>query len=203
MKLLTAVVIINVVLFASVSLNWAEEIPQSSADTLQEHRSLEAIEFLSGFGFGEMRDKDNARIYPLILNLDFDLSRPAERIGLYPPGMLQFVLEPYFFTYDQPETNIEAGVAFLIKVGFVPKTWRFQPYFKGGIGLSYMTLRTHEQGEKFNFIEYGSMGAHYFIDDNWALTAEYRFRHLSNADMASPNKGINTKFVIAGLTYRF
>ncbi|MCG8432121.1 MAG: acyloxyacyl hydrolase [Candidatus Omnitrophica bacterium] len=203
MKYLPVVLISTAAIFGAVTLNSARAQEQPSLPGSEKEHALEAVEFLSGFGFGELRDKDDARIYPLILDLDFDLTKPAQRIGLYPPGLLQFVLEPYFFTYEQPDTNIETGLAFLIKIGFLPKSSRLQPYFKAGAGLSYMTLQTHEQGDQFNFIEYGSLGAHYFIDENWAFTAEYRFRHLSNADLATPNKGINTKFIVTGLTYRF
>jgi len=66
-----------------------------------------------------------------------------------------------------------------------------------------MTLHTREQSTQFNFTEQASIGMHYFFTKNTAFTAEYRFRHLSNADIRQPNRGISTNFVTAGITYKF
>jgi lipid A 3-O-deacylase len=69
--------------------------------------------------------------------------------------------------------------------------------------MTYISLHTHEQGSQFNFIEYGGLGVNYFVRKNTALTLEGRFRHLSNAGIASPNTGINTYFIVAGISERF
>lgn len=177
--------------------------PRQLLPARAEHRSLAAVEYLCGFGTGDIRDKDEAQIFSLMPGLDFDLRRLAERINLYPPGLLQLRIEPFVNFLAAPESDLEAGVSFLLKIGFVPEDHRFQPYFLLGPGLIYMTLQTREQDTQFNFIECGALGAHYFIDNHWALTAEYRYRHLSNAGLRTPNKGIDTTFILAGLTYRF
>jgi opacity protein-like surface antigen len=69
--------------------------------------------------------------------------------------------------------------------------------------MLYMTQHTLEQGTQFNFLEQGAAGAHYYLNNNLAITADYRFRHVSNAGIDEPNGGINTSFFLLGATYRF
>jgi hypothetical protein len=95
------------------------------------------------------------------------------------------------------------GNAFAFKIGLVPETWKVQPYIKLAAGMLYMSQHTYEQGTQFNFIEYGGAGMHWFFKENIALTAEYRFRHLSNCDIDEPNGGINTSFGLVGIYYKF
>lgn len=119
------------------------------------------------------------------------------------PGLLQFVLEPFAFYVYKPDNNIEIGNNFLIKIGLTPDTWKLQPYFKGGVSFLYMTQHTLEQGSQFNFNECTGAGFHYFFRPNMAFSAEYRYRHLSNAGIAHPNSGINSNFYLCGISYKF
>jgi predicted porin len=66
-----------------------------------------------------------------------------------------------------------------------------------------MTLHTKEQATQFNFIETVGVGAHYFFKKNLAFSLQGRIRHLSNADIETPNSGIETYSVLVGLTQTF
>jgi predicted porin len=88
-------------------------------------------------------------------------------------------------------------------MGLVPETWKFQPYFKLGAGLLYMTLHTREQSTQFNFTEQCALGIHYYFTKNTAFTLEGRWRHLSNSGIKHPNHGINTCFINTGVSYKF
>lgn len=166
-------------------------------------KSLEAIEFLSGFGKGSLRSKGSYRLIPLIVDFDFDLKPLAKKINLNPSQLLQFQVEPFFSPAFEPKANIEIGTAFFLKFGILPQTSKFQPYVKGGAGLVYMTLQTREQGTQFNFVDQVGVGFHYFFRANTALTLEGRARHLSNAGIDQPNKGIQTYFALLGISYQF
>ncbi len=167
-------------------------------------KCLEGIEFYTGFGWGKLvRGKRNLNIIPFIVDFDFNLKPLIQKLKLKPKQLVQFQLEPFLSGISSPEGGIETGVSFLFKVGILPQTSKFQPYGKIGIGMNYMTLHTNEQGTQFNFTEQGGIGMHYFFRKNLGLTLEGRIRHLSNAGIDQPNHGINSYFVLTGLTYEF
>lgn len=179
-----------------------ETTPQ--APEVKQAKCLSGIEFLSGFAWGKLRlATRNYNAVPLMVDLDFDLKPLLEKINFRPRPLVEFVVEPFVSFVSAPRSNAEIGTAFLIKVGFLPQTSKIQPYFKGGLGMLYMSLHATEQGSQFNFIEYGGLGLHYFFRKDTALTLEGRFRHLSNASITSPNTGINSYFVLGGITKKF
>ncbi len=166
-------------------------------------KCLQGIEYFTGFTQAKLRQKGSYSGFPLMVDFDFNLKPLTEKIGFNPPGLLQFILEPFINPIYRPDGNLEAGNSFLIKIGFLPEDFKFQPYFKGGVGLVYMTQHTREQSTQFNFIEYAGGGIHYFFKKNTALTLECRFRHLSNAAIKEPNKGITSYFALIGMSYLF
>ncbi|MDD5155578.1 MAG: acyloxyacyl hydrolase [Candidatus Omnitrophica bacterium] len=164
---------------------------------------LVGIEYLTGFAQAKLREKGSYSAVPMMVDFDFNLKPLTKKIGFNPPGLLQFQLEPFINPVYRPDSNVEIGNSFLIKIGFLPDNFKFQPYFKGGAGLIYITQHTREQSTQFNFVEYAGCGIHYFFNKNTAFTVEGRYRHLSNASIKQPNKGIDTYFFLAGLSYLF
>ena len=193
MKKLTVILIICFLAgnFCFIASSQADEGKKSS---------LKGIEVLGGYAQGNVHEEKHYKLVPLFVDFDFDL-KPLFAKNY--PGMLQFVEEPFFAYAFSPHKNIEVGNNFLIKFGLVPETWKLQPYLKAGVGIVYMTEHTRQQGTQFNFNEYIGFGIHYFIRNNFALTGEYRYRHLSNADTASPNRGIETWYGLVGISYLF
>lgn len=164
---------------------------------------LQGVEFLSGFGTGQLVRERDYQLVPLFVDFDFDLRSLLTKRNINPPGLLQFVLEPFVSFVTSPNNNAEFGNNFLIKIGILPETSKFQPYFKGGVGLLYMTQHIRDQGTQFNFNELAGIGMHYFFQKNIALTLEYRFRHLSNSGIKKPNHGINNDFGLCGISCLF
>ncbi|MFH1441352.1 MAG: acyloxyacyl hydrolase [Candidatus Omnitrophota bacterium] len=166
-------------------------------------RSLKGIELLSGFGKSKLREQGNYYLTPIIFDLDFDLNPILKNKGINLPGLFEFQLEPFISIVNKPNSNIEVGNTFILKLGILPETFKFQPYIKAGVGFLYMSQHTREQATQFNFLEQGGVGVHYFFNKNLAVTADWRLRHVSNAAIKQPNKGINGRFYLLGLTYRF
>lgn len=186
--------IIAVVLFLYLGAIRAEETKA---------KTLKSIELLTGFGWGRLRAKQNYNLYPLIVDFDFDLRPLAKKFNLQPPQLLQFQIEPFISFVSSPDSNIEAGASFFFKMGLLPQSSKFQPYGKIGTGIVYMSQHTKEQATQFNFIDQAALGMHYFFRKNTAFTLEGRLRHLSNLGIKHPNSGINTYFVVAGISYQF
>ena len=168
-----------------------------------EAKTLEAVEFLTGLGWGKVRVKGNYQQYPLMLDLDFNLKPLIQKLNLSYAPLLQFQLEPYIAAIAEPEANVETGSSFFFKIGILPQTSKFQPYIKFGTGISYMSLHTREQATQYNFISSGGIGMHYYFKKNMAFTIEGRYRHLSNLSIEHPNSGINTAFGLVGISYEF
>lgn len=166
--------------------------------------SLEAIEILTGFSWGNLvNGQENYNFIPVSVSFDFNLRELTKKIHFNPKQLLQFQIEPFLGFISSPDSNFEGGTNFWIKMGIFPDTWKCQPYAKIGVGLDYMTLHTQEQSTQFNFTEQVGLGLHYYFTKNTALTIEGRMRHLSNASIKQPNHGINSYFGLAGISYRF
>jgi len=183
--------------FILSGISWAQE------EEPKESKCLEAVEFLTGFGWGKLRHEKNYKLIPFMVDFDFNLKPLTKKLNFKPRSLLQFQIEPFVSFVSSPHKNIEAGTSFLLKAGLLPQTSKFQPFILGGLGMVYMTEHTTEQSTQFNFIEQAGLGFHYFFRKNIAFTLQGRFRHLSNAGMRSPNTGINTQFVLTGLSYQF
>ncbi len=184
-------------LFASalpLNISWAQE-------TKSGH--LEAIEFFTGFGWGKLRQQKNYHLTPFMADFDFNLKPFLQKFNFNPRPLMQFQIEPFISFVSQPDNNAEIGTAFLLKLGLLPQTSKFQPFILGGTGMVYMTQHTREQSTQFNFIDQTGIGLHYFFRKNTAFTLQGRLRHLSNARIKHPNKGIATQFVLAGILYQF
>jgi hypothetical protein len=190
-------VLLKVIFFAALCLF------VSNPCLAKETKTLHGIEFLTGIGAGKIEDQGHYRLVPLIVDLDFDLRPLIENTAIKLPGLFQFVDEPFISYIFDPNNNIEIGNNFLLKIGILPETSKFQPYLKGGIGLTYITQHFREQGTQFNFNESLGMGMHYFFKKNMAFTLEYRRRHLSNAGIKRPNGGVDINLFLGGISYLF
>ena len=171
----------------------------------QETKCLSGIEFLSGYGRGgNIRRKDDIQEIPFMLDIDLNLKPLLKRANFNLPVLAQFQIEPFINSiYEPVKDNLEGGVAFWFKFGLLPETWKFQPYAKFGAGFDYMSLHTLNESTQFNFISQAAFGMHYFFLKNTALTVEGRYRHLSNAGIKEPNRGINSYFILGGIAYRY
>jgi lipid A 3-O-deacylase len=101
-----------------------------------------------------------------------------------------------------PDRAYLAGVTPILRYEFATGT-RFVPFIDLGAGATLTDIRDGDLSTKFEFnLQYG-FGTHYFLRDDLALTAQYRFIHLSNAGISSPNLGVNNNTVYLGLSWFF
>lgn len=193
MKKKSVIIIILAVSFAMLKFCWAQDRPGG----------LWGVEVLTGYGQGALIQKKDYRVIPIMMAFDFDIKPLTEKIGFNPPGIVQFQLEPFLSLILRPETNMEVGTSFMLKLGLSPEGSRVQPFAKGGVGMIYMTQHTLDQSTQFNFLINFGAGMHYFLRPDYAFTFEYRFRHLSNAGIKEPNRGVDVHFGLFGVTRLF
>ena len=84
-----------------------------------------------------------------------------------------------------------------------PVTDRISPYIMGSVGPHYISVQTEKQASGFIFADTIGAGIYYFLDRKSALNIGYRFRHVSNADLKSPNGGIDTQIGTIGYSVFF
>lgn len=162
-------------------------------------RWLKEVGIFTGYASGKLDEKPDYELIPTIFRLGFDLNPFINKFGWNTKGLLEFQLEPFINTVINPNSNVEVGSNFLLKYAF-PLTKKIYPYVEGGLGMLYMSQHTREQATQYNFLPQGGAGIMYFLKDNLALSAGYRYRHLSNNSFEHPNSGINVDMYLAGLS---
>jgi hypothetical protein len=171
------------------------------------------IGIITGFASGHLEEQRDYRLIPGIVRLGFnlnsigfgftDLIKPiADKFHFKTKGFTEIILEPFINTVITPHTNIEVGCGILLKYSY-PLTEKLYPYGIAGGGVIYFTQHTHVQSLQYGFNPQLGLGFTYFFKKDLALNAEYRYRHLSNAGIKQPNKGINIGMVLVGLSKFF
>lgn len=174
----------------------------NAAVQAKEKSCFSSVGFLSGFTYGELDSRDDYENIPFLLSYGFDLRPLASKIGINTKGVLEFQAEPFIGAAISPENDYEAGISFLLKYGF-PLNKKLMPYLKVGTGPMFLGISNKEQGSEFNFIDSAALGFSWFLEDDISLDCEYRFRHVSNAGLDDPNKGIEAQTFLVGVTYGF
>lgn len=157
-------------------------------------------EVLAGVGFSNIHHDGNYDLIPIFWDIHFNVKRFFKM--LHPQGAVDVIWEPAVALVFSPHNNVEVANNFLLEYDLLPSKFRVQPYFKGGVGTIFISEHIRNQSTQFNFNEYAGLGIHYFLTQNTALSLEYRFRHLSNAAIKEPNHGVNTYFVLLGISVR-
>lgn len=90
--------------------------------------------------------------------------------------------------------------------GYILGCWKFTaarefiPYLFAGGGVLYVDLGLPTMGSRLDFSYQGGTGLQYFLARDTAISVEYRYHHVSNADTASPNEPLNSSKILFGLT---
>jgi opacity protein-like surface antigen len=100
--------------------------------------------------------------------------------------------------------DIVVGPTALLRYNWVQPGRRWVPYLQGGAGLVYNNAfgdrNQRAIGEAVEFALKAAVGCHFFVRDNLSLDVEGGYIHISNADLASRNLGINAVGGSLGIT---
>lgn len=69
------------------------------------------------------------------------------------------------------------------------------------VGPQYFSTQTSRQVTGLIFSDNLGAGMTYTFDKGWAISGEFRIRHMSNANIALPNYGINTNNILLGISH--
>lgn len=122
-------------------------------------------------------------------------------------GNLELLIEAFGAkTFEGPSGEL-AGGTLLLRYNFLQPQAHLIPYLQIGAGALYDDLYQHETqrliGSAFEFNLQASLGARYLLSRQWALAFEGTYRHISNANTAARNLGLNSIGGFAGVSYFF
>lgn len=147
---------------------------------------------------------------PELEDIQFVYVTPRWSVGLSDPlggnswyrGNFDLLIEGTFLYMLEPKRGLAGGLAPMVRYNFLTGS-RFIPFLQAGAGVIALDANLREQSDGVNFILQSGVGFHYFISQRTALTGEWRFHHISNADIHENNLGINSSLVMLGVTFFF
>jgi opacity protein-like surface antigen len=115
-------------------------------------------------------------------------------------GSFELLVEtPLLFQYE-PGNGQAKGGSLLLRYNFLPED-KFIPFVEIGGGIMSLDFDLEGQSDGFNFTLQGGTGLHYFIHERTALTGGWRWLHISNTGISSPNQGIDSSLFLVGISY--
>jgi hypothetical protein len=111
-------------------------------------------------------------------------------------GNSEFLIEAFGADTFKGPNRFMVGGEGIWRYNFVQPGARLVPYLElGGGGLYndiYQNPVQHLIGGGFEFMLHGGVGVRWFVSDNWALSLEGDYRHVSNAGIYARNQGLNS-----------
>ena len=117
------------------------------------------------------------------------------------PGIVTFGVEGMFSRVFETQHGMELGGGLLLRYRWAAE--RLQPYAEIGGAMLYTDLRHFDLSSHVLFAAQGAVGLQVPLAGQLALTAGYRFRHISNAGQSRINPGLNSNLLAAGFAYEF
>lgn len=184
-------------------LSWT--IPAAAADPAEEFARGTKI-FSLQVGGGEQNNLENhGRISDIsFVNLTPRLSLlPMDPIGSgFWKGAVETGLEPWFQYYLEPKTATAEGMKAAVRYHFLSASPIF-PYVEVTAGAAGTSLKVLEIRPSFTLVLEAGVGLSYFVAPGVAVTGGYRFQHISNGNVESPNRGFNSDTGTLGVSFFF
>ncbi len=160
--------------------------------------------FLVGYGYGRVGDCHNLyRPLLFIYHIGLNAHRLFPSVIPDTHKRLTFYLEPQYNKVIHPGGNYEFGLGFGFEYKFKLLKGFSDAYFLVGTGLHYISFDSKCQSGGFNFNDNLGTGLYIYVSQNSAINLGIRFRHISNANIRMPNKGINSILFMIGYSIFF
>ncbi len=186
------------VIILSVSYAYcAEEVQKEGRAS---DRFFTEMGFITGFGNGSIPEGSYQPVF-LIGHFGVDLKRYFSGLKNH-SGTLSVFLEPQINPVVNPQTDFELGIGIGLQYTH-PIIGNLSVYALGSAGPHYISVVTTKQASGFIFADTIGAGFYYYLTKDSAINVGYRFRHMSNANLADPNGGIDTNSGVIGYSVFF
>ena len=81
------------------------------------------------------------------------------------------------------------------------KTKRTIVFTEAGLGLLYTTLDPAQFGSQIDFLVQAGIGFRYRLANDRFFRFSYRYQHISNGGLDEDNEGIDSNFLIFGISF--
>lgn len=183
-----------------LSVNYAYCAEDVQKEGRASDRFFTEMGFITGFGNGSIPEGSYQPVF-LIGHFGVDLKRYFSELKNH-RGTLSFFLEPQINPVVNPRTDFECGIGIGLQYMY-PIMGKLSVYALGSVGPHYISVVTTKQASGFIFADSIGAGFYYYLTKDSALNAGYRFRHMSNANLADPNGGIDTNSGVIGYSVFF
>jgi opacity protein-like surface antigen len=174
--------------------------PPASAEEVLPKAGTWELGLRTGYIWGMRK---HAEMIPINLRVGYTVFKG--QWWIVPAGAFEVSTEPFVSVIHsiRPGTHgsIELGSGLPVLTYYFDTGTRLAPYIEGGLGLLYTDLRGYSLGGHFSFMENIGLGASYFLSENLAFNAMWRYRHISNANLYDDNAGLDSSVILAGFTY--
>ena len=145
--------------------------------------------------------RDNLKFLSVLPRLSMYLPEGIDRPLAAHHLDAEWVSEVILSSITNNTRTMEAGVNPLFFSLRYDRGQALVPFVEGGEGVLYSDLLRERLGSRFQFSSQAGGGLHWFLDEDLAVTAAYRLRHMSNGGIDRQNSGLNTDFYMIGVTY--
>lgn len=152
---------------------------------------------LAGYADGKVIDSQRTAtdFTMLVIRWSRPLGGSADRFGA-----VSLMIETIpFLAIDQQPRAYGAGFNLLLRLALGKGIW--QPALVGGIGMLVATDEVPPGESKFNWMPQVGVALRRRLDEQFSLSLEYRFHHISNGGLTQSNPGINTHLFLLGVSW--
>lgn len=148
-------------------------------------------DYFIGYSYAKIQNPRNYETFTFLA----DFTKPIKNSKNF-----FYQIEPSIAYVKSPSDNFEIGISCFLLYRFSESN--FQPYFKIGTGIIYLSTDFIEQSTHFNFASSIALGFKFNLN-KFSIYTEGRLRHVSNAGIKEPNEGINSKIFLIGIGHNF
>jgi hypothetical protein len=190
---------VSIALSASIALGGTETqvapVKETSSDVFakggREFQNVAGV-----FYFFDRGDNDGPSIDLAVdsIRLGVMLSNPHGS-GFF-AGNFEFLGEVFGGWIFQGPGSVETGGTLFIRYNFIQPKARVIPYMQIGAGGIYTDISEREShglvSLPVDFNLQGTGGLRFMMSDKWSLVLEAGYRHISNATIKLPNRGVDS-----------
>jgi Lipid A 3-O-deacylase (PagL) len=203
--------LIGVVLSGSLALGGTQPPPvtpvRETATDVFARGSREFQNVAGVFYFFDRGDNDGPSIDLAVASIRFGwmLSNPHGS-GFF-AGNYEFLAEVFGGGIFQGPGSVEAGGTLFIRYNFIQPRARVIPYMQIGAGGIYTDISERESRGLVSLpVEFnlqGTGGLRFMLKHDWSVVVEAGYRHISNATIKLPNRGVDSVGGDIGLGFFF
>ena len=178
-----------------------ESTPQPAPGPWWTNRGRWTFGFQMGFALQNAIPRNISHINLLVAQPQLGLIVWDSPYSRWPARRFEILSEGFLGNAVHPGGRV-AGHTLIFRFDGKPRR-KFVPFMDLGAGVLDTTLfnRAPELTGRLQFTPQGGFGVQYFFKPQRAMVFEYRYMHMSNADIQLPNLGYNSSMVTVGFRW--